>query len=255
MVQLSQKVAIVTGGSSGIGKASALTFAREGAKVVVADVDVTAGEETAQQIFARGGEALFVKTDVSQAMEVRSLIRKTIDVYGSVDCLFNNAGIEGPRSSTAAYTEANWDRVININLKGVWLCMKYALPYMKEQGRGAIVNMSSIHGLSSGIQGFSPYVTSKHGVIGLTRATAAEYARMGIRINVVCPGYVNTPMVENNLMMNQAEQFDQWLKAFVPAGRLGTQSEIAEAVVWLCSDAASFVVGHTMVVDGGFLAQ
>lgn len=251
---LEGKVAVVTGGSSGIGRASALALALAGAKVVVADVAVEAGEKTVHLIQQQGEEALFVPTDVTQAAEVRNLIRKAVDYYGSLDCLFNNAGIEGTRTSTAACTEEQWDRVININLKGVWLCMKYAIPYMREQGEGAIVNMSSVHGLSSGIQGYAPYVTSKHGVIGLTRAAAAEYARTGIRINAICPGYVRTPMIENNLG-SQASQFESWLKAFVPAGRLGTQEEIAEAVVWLCSKAASFVVGHTLVVDGGFLAQ
>ena len=252
--QLEGKVALVTGGSSGIGRASALALAKAGAQVVIADVAVKGGEETVHLIAQTGGEAIFVRTDVAQADEVRRLIRKVIDVYGALNCLFNNAGIEGTRASTAACTEENWDQVMNINLKGAWLCMKYAIPYMREQGEGAIVNMSSIHGLSSGIQGYAPYVTSKHGLIGLTRSAAAEYARTGIRINAICPGYVHTPMLENN-MRTQVPQFDTWLKAFVPAGRLGTQNEIAEAVVWLCSQASSFVIGHTLVVDGGFLAQ
>ncbi len=252
--RLDGKVALVTGGSSGIGQASAFAFAEAGAKVVVSDVAVEGGEKTVHQIHQMGGEALFIQTDVSQAAEVRAMVRKTVEVFGAVDCLFNNAGIEGDRASTSACTEENWDRVMGINLKGVWLCMKYAIPFMREQGGGAIVNMSSVHGLSSGMKGYMAYVTSKHGVIGLTRAAAAEYARTGIRINAICPGYVQTPMIENNLG-GHTSQFDTWLQAFVPAGRLGTQAEIANAVIWLCSDASSFVVGHTLAVDGGFLAQ
>ncbi len=251
---LEGKVAVVTGGSSGIGRASAIALAQAGAQVVVSDVMEEEGEKTVHLIHSNGGNALFVKTDVSQAKDVRAMIRKTVETFGSIDCLFNNAGIEGARSSTAACTEDNWDRVMGINLKGVWLCMKYAIPYMREQGHGSIVNMSSIHGLSSGMKGYMPYVTSKHGVIGLTRAAAAEHARLGIRVNAICPGYVQTPLIENNLGVN-ASQFDDWLQAFVPAGRLGTPEEIANAVVWLCSDASSFVVGHTLAVDGGFLAQ
>lgn len=251
---LEGKVAVVTGGSSGIGRASAIALAQAGAQVVVSDVMEEEGEKTVHLIQGNGGNALFVKTDVSQAKDVRAMIRKTVETFGAIDCLFNNAGIEGARSSTAACTEDNWDRVMGINLKGVWLCMKYAIPYMREQGRGSIVNMSSIHGLSSGMKGYMPYVTSKHGVIGLTRAAAAEHARLGIRVNAICPGYVQTPLIENNLGVN-ASQFEDWLQAFVPAGRLGTPEEIANAVVWLCSDASSFVVGHTLAVDGGFLAQ
>lgn len=252
--RLDDKVAVVTGGSSGIGRASAIALAQAGARVVVADVMQADGEKTVHLVEDEGGEALFVHTDVSQSQAVRAMVRQTVETFGRIDCLFNNAGIEGSRASTAACTEENWDRVMGINLKGVWLCMKYAIPYMREQGSGSIVNMSSIHGLSSGMKGYMPYVTSKHGVIGLTRAAAAEHARLGIRINAICPGYVHTPMIENNLGVN-AEQFESWLQAFVPAGRLGTQEEIASAVVWLCSDASSFVVGHTLAVDGGFLAQ
>ena len=252
--RLDGKVAIVTGGSSGIGRASAIALAQAGARIVVSDVMQEEGEKTVHLIHSEGGEAEFIGCDVSQAPQVRAMVRQTVEKMGSIDCLFNNAGIEGARTSTAACTEDNWDRVMGINLKGVWLCMKYAIPYMKTQGKGSIVNMSSIHGLSSGMQGYMPYVTSKHGVIGLTRASAAECARSGIRINAICPGYVQTPMIENNLG-GSAERFETWLNAFVPAGRLGTQEEIANAVVWLCSDASSFVVGHTLAVDGGFLAQ
>ena len=251
--QLAGKVALITGASSGIGRASALAFARAGAKVAVADVVVEEGEKTAHMIDEIGGEAIFIKTDVSISTEVRALVRETVAVFGALDCTLNNAGIEGNRASTAAYKEEDWDRVMDINLKGVWLCMKYAIPYMRERGGGAIVNMASVNGLCSGMPGFPAYTASKHGVVGLTKAAAAEYAKVGIRINALCPGYIQTPMIETHAATNNG--FSSWLKAFVPAGRLGTAEEIAEAAVWLCSDASAFVVGHTMAIDGGYLAQ
>lgn len=251
--RLEGKVALVTGGGSGIGKATALAFAKEGAKVAIADVAVDNGEATARQIQQAKGKAIFIRTDVSQPSEVRTMVKKAIAAYGSLDCAVNNAGIEGKMTSVAACTEENWERVININLKGVWLCMKYQIPYMREQGGGSIVNMASIAGLRSGLQRFSTYVASKHGVVGLTKAAAVEYAKAGIRINAVCPGFIQTPMVESDSQRNA--QLETIVKDFVPAGRLGTPEEIAEAVVWLSSNAASFVTGHAMVVDGGFLAQ
>ena len=242
------KVALVTGGGSGIGKASALAFAREGAKVVIADVAVEGGEETVRLIENADGEALFIEADVSQATEVREMFQKAIAAYGSIDCALNNAGIEGNSTSIVACTEKDWDRVIDINLKGVWLCMKYEISYMREQGGGSIVNMASIAGLRGGLVSFSPYITSKHGVVGLTKAAAVEYAKTGIRINAVCPGFIQTPMLKN-------QENKDWIEYVVPAGRLGTPEEVAEAVVWLASDAASFVTGHALVVDGGSMAQ
>jgi NAD(P)-dependent dehydrogenase (short-subunit alcohol dehydrogenase family) len=247
------KVALVTGGSSGIGRASALAFARGGAKVVVADITVTGGEETVHLIERANGEAVFLKTDVSKAKEVKETIKKAISVYGSLDCVLNNAGIQGEMTSMAACTEMNWDRVIDINLKGVWLCMKYQIPYMREKGGGSIVNMASIAGLRSGLQRFSSYTASKHGVVGLTKAAAVEYAKAGIRVNAICPGFIQTPMVESD--RQNATQFEEWVQTTVPAGRLGTSEEVAEAVIWLSSDAASFVNGHALVVDGGLMAQ
>ena len=240
------KVALVTGGGSGIGKASALAFAREGAKVVIVDVVAEAGKETVRLIEANG-EALFIKADVSQATEVREMFQKAIAAYGSIDCAVNNAGVEGVSTSIVACTEKDWDRVIDINLKGVWLCMKYEISYMREQGGGSIVNMASIAGLRGGLVRFSPYITSKHGVVGLTKAAAVEYAKMGIRVNAICPGFIQTPMLKN--------QDQNWIDYVIPAGRLGTPEEVAEAVVWLASDAASFVTGHALVVDGGSMAQ
>ena len=252
--QLSGKVALITGASSGIGRASALAFAKAGAKVAVADVAVEEGEKTVHMIHELGGEAIFIKTDVSKSAEVSALVRKTVSVLGALDCTLNNAGIEGSRASTAAYREEDWDRVMAINLKGVWLCMKYAIPYLRERGGGSIVNMASVNGLCSGMPGYPAYTASKHGVVGLTKAAAAEYAKVGIRINALCPGYIQTPMIETQAAKANG-LFSSWLKAFVPAGRLGTSEEIAEAAVWLCSDASSFVVGHSMAIDGGFLAQ
>ena len=246
------KVALVTGGGSGIGRATALAFARQGARVVVADVAVSGGEETVQRIQNAGGEAIFLRTDVSQAAEVEALIAKAVSTYGRLDCAHNNAGIEGVEARTADYPEDDWDRVIAINLKGVWLCMKYEIPHMQQQGGGAIVNTASIAGLV-GAQRMPAYVASKHGVAGLTKAAALEYAKAHIRVNAVCPGVIRTPMVER--LLDRHARAESRLTAFEPIGRFGTPEEVAEAVVWLCSDAASFVTGHTMAVDGGIMAQ
>jgi NAD(P)-dependent dehydrogenase (short-subunit alcohol dehydrogenase family) len=246
------KVALVTGGGSGIGRATALAFAREGAKVVVADVVAEGGEETVRLIKAAGGEAIFVKADVATAAEVEALVKKAVDTYGRLDCAFNNAGIEGEIGQTADCTEENWDRVVDIDLKGVWLCMKYEIPQMLKQGSGAIVNTASVAGLV-GFQGIPAYVAAKHGVNGLTKTAALEYAKSGIRVNAVCPGVIHTPMVERAFKANP--QMAESATAIEPVGRLGKPEEIAEAVVWLCSDAASFVTGLPMAVDGGLVAQ
>ncbi|NDJ25063.1 glucose 1-dehydrogenase [Nostoc sp. B(2019)] len=249
MSVFTEKVVLVTGGSSGIGRASALAFAKAGAKVVVADVDVTGGEDTVSKIEIANGEAIFIKTDVTKAVEVKQLIKKTVETYGALNCAFNNAGILGHSSSTAACTEENWDRVLNINLKSIWLCMKYEIPYMREQGGGVILNMSSIAGLGSGLQRFPAYTVSKYGVIGLTKTAALEYAKVGIRINALCPGFIhNTPLFESQVSQNS--DFKEVAINQVPIGRFGTPEEIAEIAVFLCSDKASFITGHPMVVDG-----
>jgi len=252
MKLLDGKVALVTGGSSGIGRASALAFAREGAKVVVADVLVDGSGETLQMVKDRGGQAVFFKADVSKLDQVEEMVNETVETYGRLDCAFNNAGIGGGRAATAKCTEEEWDRVININLKGVWLCMKYEIQQMLKQGTGAIVNTSSVAGLV-GFQGTPAYVASKHGVIGLTKAAALEYATAGIRVNAVCPGVIRTPMIDR--IVAARPQMKEVYRTMHPLGRLGEPEEIAEAAVWLCSDAASFVTGHAMVVDGGLTAQ
>lgn len=246
------KVALVTGGSSGIGRATALLFAKEGAKVVVADVTVPGGEETVQMIKAAGGDAIFVKADMAKAAEVEAMVQKAVATYGRLDCAHNNAGIEGTTKKTHDYDEADWDRVIAINVKGVWLCMKYQIPQMLKQGSGAIVNTASGAGLL-GVPQMPAYVASKHAVVGLTKTAALEYAKAGIRVNAVCPGVIKTPMVDRmtNLRPGRMER----MAAAEPIGRMGKPEEIAAAVVWLCSDASSFVTGLPMPVDGGITAQ
>lgn len=250
--QLNGKVALVTGGSSGIGRATALALAREGAKVVVADVMVEGGQETVRLLTATGGQGLFVKTDVSRAAEVEALIGRAVATYGRLDCAFNNAGVEGAFVTTSEYSEADWDRVLTINLKGVWLCMKYEIAHMLRQGGGAIVNTASGAGLV-GVPNLSAYVASKHGVVGLTKTAALEYAKAGIRVNAVCPGVIQTPMVAR--LTSNRPDLSEALVAAEPMGRTGRPEEVAAAVVWLCSDAASFVTGHALSVDGGYVAQ
>jgi NAD(P)-dependent dehydrogenase (short-subunit alcohol dehydrogenase family) len=250
--ELEGKIALVTGAGSGIGRESALAFGASGAQVMVSDVVVEGGEETVGQIKAAGGEARFMRADVSQRAEVEALIRQTVEIYGRVDCAHNNAGIEGDMAPTADCTETNWDRTIAINLKGVWLCMKYEIPQMLDQGGGVIVNTSSVAGLV-GFVNLPAYVATKHGVAGLTRTAALEYAQQGIRVNAVCPGVIRTPMIDR-IVGGDAEAEAQFT-ALEPVGRMGSPAEVARAVVWLCTDAASFVTGVAMPVDGGFVAQ
>ncbi len=243
------KVALVTGGGSGIGRQACLVFCREGAQVVVSDVTVEGGEETLSLIKQAGGEAAFIKADVAQAAEVEALVAKTVEAYGRLDCAYNNAGIAGRTARVAEDTEENWERILSINLKGVWLCLKYEIAHMLKQGGGAIVNTASGAGLI-GVRRTGAYVASKHGVVGLTKTAALEYAKANIRVNAVCPGPIDTPMLRG-----ASERVIDAMAAAQPNGRLGQPQEIAEAVVWLCSDAASFVTGHPMPVDGGYVAQ
>lgn len=246
------EVTLVTGASSGIGRATALAFGREGARVVVSDVQVEAGEETARLIREQGRDALFVRADVSQARDVAQLVEVTLRTYGRLDFAFNNAGVEGTSAPTVECTEENWDRTLAINLKGVWLCMKHELAHMRTRRRGAVVNCSSIAGLV-GFQNSPAYVASKHGVVGLTRTAALEHAKEGIRVNAVCPGVIRTAMVER--VIQARPEMEAVLSASEPVGRMGTAEEIAGAVLWLCSDAASFVTGQALAVDGGWVAQ
>ena len=248
MNRVKGKVAIITGAASGLGRASALLLAREGAKVVVAaDKNVKGGQETVKLIEKAGGEAIFVKTDVSKAAEVEALVDKTIKAYGRLDCAFNNAGIPGSWQRLADCTEEGWDRTIGINLKGIWLCMKHEILWMLKHGGGVIVNTASVGGVKA-IPTNADYSASKFGVVGLTQSAALAYAKDGIRINVVCPGLIDTPMTQRTTAQATKGTPPEKL---IPLRRMGTSEEIAEAVVWLCSDAASYVTGLAMTVDGG----
>lgn len=244
------KVAIVTGGSFGIGKAAAIAFAKRGAKVVIADW--VEDNETINIIQSSGGDAIFVKCDVSNDASVKAMVEKTITQYGRLDYAFNNAGVEGFSAPIHQCTNENWERTIGVNLKGVWLCMKYEIPLMLQQGKGAIVNNASIAGLV-GFPNIPAYVASKHGIIGLTKNAALEYAKLGIRANAVCPGVIKTPMIDRFTGKNK--EVEKQFETMEPVGRLGEPEEVAEAVVWLCSEASSFITGDAIPVDGGWVAQ
>lgn len=244
-------VAIVTGGAAGIGRAAAQRFAAEGASVVVADIDADDLAETVDLIESDGGEATAVETDVSDADDVASLVEETVDTYGVPDFAFNNAGIEGSSAPLATQSLEDWKRVIDVNQTGVWNCLTEELAVMADNGGGAIVNMSSIAGLSAA--GGAPYVASKHGVIGLTRAAAAQYGPAEVRVNAVCPGVIDTEMIDRASDEMGEETIDQIVQA-KPLRRMGDPEEVASAVVWLCSEESSFVTGHPLVVDGGYMA-
>jgi NAD(P)-dependent dehydrogenase (short-subunit alcohol dehydrogenase family) len=246
---LKNKVAIVTGGTSGIGRETAVLFAEAGAKVVVAGRREKEGKEVVDQIRSAGGEGIFLKTDVSKVADVQALVQKTLDKFGRLDTAFNNAGIEGNWMPLIDIPEEEWDRVIDINLKGVWLCMKFEIPQMVKTGGGTIVNMSSVAGLM-GTPAASPYGASKHGVIGLTRTAALENAQQKIRVNAVCPAVIETPMGERVFGEPEAHKY---ALSKHPIGRFGTPREVAEAVLWLSSEKSSFMTGHYIVLDGGFL--
>jgi NAD(P)-dependent dehydrogenase (short-subunit alcohol dehydrogenase family) len=252
MKEFEGKVALVTGGGSGIGRASAIALAREGAQVVIGNRNVQRGEETVAMIKKAGGEASFKKTDVLVTKEIEALVDQAVKTYGGLDLAFNNAGVEGEIASVVDQTEANYDAVMNVNVKGVWLSMKYEIPRMLERGGGAIVNCSSVAGVV-GFPNMSPYFASKHAVIGLTKVAALEYSAQGIRINAVNPAVIDTDMVDR-IAAGFGMKKDELIQ-FHPIGRLGRVEEIAEAVVWLCSDKSSFVTGHSLIVDGGFTAK
>ena len=246
------KVALVTGGASGIGRAAALQFARQGARVVLADVDETGGEEMAHLITKEGADAAFVKADVRRASDVEAIVAVATQTFGRLDIAFNNAGVLGSGAAMIDFTEDDWDDVMGVNLKGVWLCMKHEIPAMMRAGGGAIVNVSSVAGLV-GSQHSPAYAASKHGVVGLTKTAALQYAFYNIRVNCVCPAAVYSPMLETLVTRNP--QVGDRLLASQPNGRFASPEEVAEVVVWLCSDAASFVTGTALPVDGGYTAQ
>jgi len=247
------KVAFVTGAASGIGRAAALAFAHEGASVGVADVSEQGGEETVRMIEEQGGRALAVRCIVTRGADVKAALDKTVEAFGRLDFAFNNAGVEQKKlAPVAELDEEEWDRIFNIDLRAVFLCMKYEIPLILKQGGGAIVNTSSGAGVI-GIKGNPAYTAAKHGVIGLTRSAALDYAAQNIRVNAVCPGYIDTPMMGR--FTGGTPEGRAKVVAEEPVGRMGKPEEIAAAVVWLCSDAAAFVIGHAMVIDGGQTVQ
>lgn len=250
--QFDGKVALVTGGSSGIGRATSVAFAREGARVVFADIDVNGGDETLRLVKEIGGEGVFVKADVSRAEDVKNIVDTAIKTYDRLDFAHNNAGIDGEFATIVANTEQNFDHVIGVNLKSVWLGMKYEIPEMRKRGGGAIVNTSSVAGLVA-FRTMGPYVASKHGVIGLTKTAALEYSNYGIRVNAVCPGAIRTPMID--AFINNDAATEAAMSALQPIGRMGGAEEVANLILWLCSDASSFITGASIAIDGGIVAQ
>ena len=246
------KVALVTGAGAGIGRAAAILFAEEGSRVVVSDVDGINGVETVRMITDAGGEALFVRADVSNQEDIERLVNETVKKYAALDCAFNNAGIHKEFISTVDFTAEDWDEMIDVNLKSVWLCMKYEIRQMLKQGKGAIVNTSSAAGLV-GAPSNPAYPASKHGVVGLTKCTALEFARKGIRINCVCPGPTRTGM--NEALAASSPEIVKAMDQKVPMGRIGESEEVAAAAIFLASDEASYITGHSLPVDGGIVAD
>jgi NAD(P)-dependent dehydrogenase (short-subunit alcohol dehydrogenase family) len=242
------RVAVITGGGSGIGREAALVLARRGARVMVTDRDETSAAQTAAQIVAAGGEAASMRVDVSVAEEPAAMVQATVERFGRLDFAVNSAGVGGVRARTADYPQDTWETVLAVNLTGVWLCMKHQIPAMLAGGGGSIVNVASVAGVL-GFPHYAAYSASKHGVIGLTRSAALEYARKGLRVNAVCPAFTRTPMVD--ALVGGSAEMEQKLVDGMPGGRLGTPAEIAESIAYLCSDAAAFTNGHSLVLDGG----
>lgn len=253
MMDMEGKVAVITGASSGIGLQAAVAFTARGASVVLADIDEEAGRKAENVIREGGGKALFVRTDVSNSEQVQALINSAVEQFGRLDYGINNAGIGGESAPTAEISEAGWDRVIAINLTGVWLCMKYEIQAMLQSGGGAIVNIASILG-KVGFANSAAYVSAKHGVVGLTKSAAMEYATQGVRVNAVCPAFIYTPMLANAGMAEGTDMYN-YISSLHPMQRMGTPQEVANMIVWACSDEASFVTGTALMVDGGYTAQ
>jgi NAD(P)-dependent dehydrogenase (short-subunit alcohol dehydrogenase family) len=249
--RLTDKVCLITGAASGIGKAAALAFAREGAILTLADLS-PGGEQTARMARDLGGRAEFARCDISVPAEVEALIASIVNQHGRLDCAFNNAGIEGPLTPMAEVSEELWDRIIRVDLRGVWLCLKHEIRQMMHGGNGAIVNTSSTAGIC-GTPGYSPYTAAKHGVIGLTKSAALQYAKSGIRVNAICPGMTDTPMMDR--LLGGDPETEKLFLAGTPVGRKARAEEIAAAAIWLCSDESSFVTGAVLPVDGGVFAQ
>ena len=250
--RLQDKIALVTGGAGGIGRATALAFAREGAKVAVVDLDAEAAADVALAVAAEGGEAISVQADVTRADQVAAMVAQVVTRFGRLDIAFNNAGIDIEHEPLAKTTEETFDQLMSVNVKGVWLCMKYEIEQMLKQGGGAIVNTSSIGGLIGAAR--QPiYGATKHAVLGLTKAAAVEYGRKGIRVNAVCPGIIRTEMTERAIARDPRRQ--KYIDQAHPIGRLGEAEDIARSVVFLCSEDAAFVLGHSLAVDGGFTAR
>ncbi len=254
MAQFSDRVAVVTGATSGIGRAAATMLASRGARVVIAGRCEERGQALVESLESKGCEASFIETDVSDAQSVAHLMARTVALYGKLDCAVNNAGISGPNALIADYEEAAWDQVTCTNLKGVWLCMKYEIPRMLAGGGGTIVNVASDFGVVGSNLGIAPYVASKHGVIGLTRAAALEYAGAGVRVNAICPSFTETEMLAPALK-REPDNVRRFIGSHIPLQRMAAPEEMAEAVAWLCSGASSFVTGHALMVDGGAVAR
>jgi NAD(P)-dependent dehydrogenase (short-subunit alcohol dehydrogenase family) len=250
--RLDNKVTLITGGSSGIGQAAAKLFAREGAKVVVADLDAERGEETIEAIRSSGGISHFIKTDVAVPLEVEALVRRVVELHGRLDCAYNNAGILGDIVPLVEHTEESWDHTLDTNLKGTWLCMKYEIPQMLKQGAGAIVNTTATAALK-GSPNRSAYAASKAGIIAVSKSAAMEYAEHGLRINVICPSHTRSNMLKQFFELRP--ELEASFIASAPMARIAAPEEVAEGALWLCSEASSFVTGHVLAVEGGYLAR
>jgi NAD(P)-dependent dehydrogenase (short-subunit alcohol dehydrogenase family) len=253
MGRIENKVGLITGGGSGIGRAAARLFTREGANVVIADIDVEGGERSLQLVRDDGNEAEFVPTDVSKSTDIKALVDHVVTAHGRLDFAYNNAGIMGEMVAVTDLGEEAWDHILETNLKGTWMCLKYQIPQMLKQGHGAIVNTTASAGMKGGSPHRSAYAASKAGIVSLSKSAALEYAEYGLRINVICPSHTRTPMLEQYFELRP--DLEAEFIAQAPMGRIATPEEVAEGALWLCSDATSFITGHVLAVDGGYLCR